>query len=587
MRFLFQYYRPYLWKVGIALMFLIPGSAISLAFPRLTGDLVDTIISDSTGTALMQLGGVFLGLLLVQAIIGYFTSITLASVTERVIAKLRTDLFGHIVRLPLSYLSQRRIGELSSRLSSDLTQVQETFTLSLIQLVRQGIFLVGSLVVIVATSLPLTIPIVIVTPIIVAVAVVMGRRIRKVSTATQDALAVSATIIEESLQGIAAVKSFVMEQHEVQRYSTAMQSNVRLAIKGARLRALFVTFIIFVVFGGIAGVILYGANLVAAHTITIGELLSFLMYAMFVGGALGTFAELFGQLQKTSGASVRLKELLDEPVEHDATLELEGPTMVQTGFGESPIESSSPDAIVEFRNVSFSYADRLEAPVLDAISFAVQHGERIAFVGASGAGKSTTAALVQRLYEPTAGSILYKGSHSTELTLAEVRRLVGVVPQDVVLFGGTIAENVRFGRPDASDAEVMLALEQANAKDFVVQFPDGLQTIVGERGMKLSGGQRQRIAIARALLKNPQLLILDEATSSLDAESERLIQEALDLLMMDRTTIIIAHRLSTVRKCDRILVFDGGKIVEQGTHSELMKVEGGRYKHWCDLQFIA
>lgn len=586
MKFLLRFYRPHAWSVITALVIMIPGSAISLIFPRLTGNLVDTIIKDGSGNTLTNLAGIFLGLLLVQGVIGYFVSITLAKTTENVIASLRADLFEHIVRLPLSYLSERRIGELASRLSSDLTQVQETFTFTFIQLFRQGIFLVGSLIIIVTTSLPLTVPIVIGTPIVVGIAVIIGRRIRKLSTATQDALAASATIVEETLHGITAVKAYVMEGHETSRYKDALSKNVHLAVKGAKVRAFFVTFIVFVVFGGIAGVIIYGANLVANHAITIGELLSFLMYAMFVGGALGSFAELIGQVQKTAGASVRLQELMEAPCEathssKDIPLE----TIQQFSNRVSAANDAAAPAL-EFKNVHFSYQDRENASVLSAVSFSIESGSRVAFVGESGAGKSTTAALVQRLYEPTSGELFYHGIAATHLTLEQVRSHVGIVPQDIVLFGGSIEENIRYGKPDANSDEIAAAVESANVLEFVNRFPDGLHTVVGERGVKLSGGQRQRVAIARALLKNPPLLILDEATSSLDAETEHLIQEALERLMSNRTTIIIAHRLSTVRKCDNIMVFEQGRIIESGTHSNLMKIADGRYRRWCDLQFI-
>ena len=552
-----------------AVLIGLPTSAISLAFPALTGDLVDSIVASDSTDQLMQVGLIFLGLLAVQAITGYFVSITMSKTTERVIAELRTQLFDRIIRLPLSYLSQRRVGELTSRLSSDLTQVQETFSFSLLQLLRQSIFLVGSLIIIVSTSLHLTIPIVVGTPVIVGVALLLGRRIRKISTKTQDALARTSTVVEETLQSIAAVKSFVREGHESQRYREALQDNVRLAIQGARLRALFVTFIIFTIFGGIAAVILYGAQLVSEGSVTMGELLSFLMYAMFVGGALGSFAEVIGQIQKTLGASERIKELLHQEPERSSS--------------GSSIKSRLRS--VELREVSFSYPDRTEVEVLREVNLKIQPGERIAFVGESGAGKSTTAALIQRLYEPTSGMIYYDGRRTSDLSLDDVRMSVGIVPQDIVLFGGTIGENIRYGNLEASDADVMEAARQANALEFIERFPDKMDSLVGERGIKLSGGQRQRIAIARALLKDPPILILDEATSSLDAESERLIQSALDILMAGRTTIIIAHRLSTVRKCQRIIVFSQGRVTEEGTHDELIRL-GGLYARWCDLQFI-
>jgi ABC-type multidrug transport system fused ATPase/permease subunit len=566
-RFLLGYYHPYAWRTLAAIALMLPSSSISLLLPSLTGDLIDNVLHTEQPDSLIAIGSTMGLLLLGQAITGYIVSITLSRTTEKVIAQLRSDVFGHIIRLPMDVFSAHRIGDFTSRLSSDLALIQETFSFSILQGIRQAIFLIGSLLIIVKTSWQLTIPIVIGTPLLVGVAIIMGRRIRALSTATQDALAVTSTIAEESLQSIASVKSFVRETFELSRYQAAIDENVRLAVKGARIRALFVTFIIFISFGGIAGVILYGARLIATGAITMGVLMSFLMYAMFVAGALGSFAELFGQLQKTFGAAQRIKQLLDSERES-----LETTT-------SAPTLSS-----VELNNVTFHYPERPESTVLQSISLSINRGERIAFVGESGAGKSTTAALIQRLYEPTNGTILYDGIPSSELTRSDVRLNVGVVPQDVVLFGGTIDENIRYGKLDATDNEVRDAARAANALTFIESFPDGFLTRVGDRGVKLSGGQRQRIAIARALLKNPSILVLDEATSSLDAESESLIQEALERLMFGRTTIIIAHRLSTVRTCDRIYVFDHGTIVETGTHEELLSIVDGRYAVWCALQ---
>ena len=547
---------------------MIPSSGISLVFPAMTGTIIDQILTTNDPSSLYQTGGLFLGLLTVQAVIGYAVSITMSRTTEQVIASLRSNLFQHIVKLPLATLSKHRIGELSSRISSDLTQIQETFSFSLLQLVRQSIFLVGSIVLILTRSVQLTIPILIGMPLIVGAAVLIGRRLRKLSTKTQDALATTSTIVEETLQSLQSVKSFVQEQHEIARYKSALDENVSLAIKGARLRAGFVTFIIFTIFGGIAAVILYGARLVQAGDVSMGELLSFLMYAMFVGGALGSFAELFGQIQKSLGAAVRIKELMEETREHVG-------------------EDSSAVAIrgIELRDVSFTYPDRQDRMAVEQLSLSVLPGQRIAFIGESGSGKSTTAALIQRLYEPSSGTISYDGKPASEYSLAQIRRNIGVVPQDIVLFGGTIEENIRYGRPNATHEDVREAARGANALEFIEEFPEGFATLVGERGMKLSGGQRQRVAIARALLKNPPILLLDEATSSLDAESEHLIQDALERLMANRTSVIIAHRLSTVRTCDVIYVFSHGSIVESGTHETLL-AQGGIYQRWCDLQFI-
>jgi ABC-type multidrug transport system fused ATPase/permease subunit len=566
--FLLSHYKPHAWKMIIALVFMIPSSGISLVFPAMTGTIIDQILTTNDPSSLYQTGGLFLGLLTVQAVIGYAVSITMSRTTEQVIASLRSNLFQHIVKLPLATLSKHRIGELSSRISSDLTQIQETFSFSLLQLVRQSIFLVGSIVLILTRSVQLTIPILIGMPLIVGAAVLIGRRLRKLSTKTQDALATTSTIVEETLQSLQSVKSYVQEQHEIARYKSALDENVSLAIKGARLRAGFVTFIIFTIFGGIAAVILYGARLVQAGDVSMGELLSFLMYAMFVGGALGSFAELFGQIQKSLGAAVRIKELMEETREHVG-------------------EDSSAVAIrgIELRDVSFTYPDRQDRMAVEQLSLSVLPGQRIAFIGESGSGKSTTAALIQRLYEPSSGTISYDGKPASEYSLAQIRRTIGVVPQDIVLFGGTIEENIRYGRPNATQEEVRQAARGANALEFIEEFPEGFATLVGERGMKLSGGQRQRVAIARALLKNPPILLLDEATSSLDAESEHLIQDALERLMANRTSVIIAHRLSTVRTCDVIYVFSHGSIVESGTH-EMLLDKGGIYQRWCDLQFI-
>lgn len=588
--FLLKYYRPYAVPMIISLILMLPSSGISLFFPALTGNLVDGILTTNSTAALYDIGLKFLGLLAVQAVVGYFVSITMARSTERAIGSLRSDLFGHIVRLPMHDLSQHRVGELSSRMSSDITQVQETFSFSIIQLLRQAVFLVGSIVIIISKSWELTIPILVGMPVIVATAVLLGRRIRKMSTETQDALAKTSTIVEETLQSIAAVKSYVRESFEIKRYNEAIAENVRLAIRGSRLRALFVTFIIFTIFGGVAAVIIYGAGLVAQGAIHIGDLLAFLMYAMFVGGALGSFAEQFGQVQKTLGASVRMRELLETPGE-----DLLHTSRVDDGRreGAKPLSTPATDhqgsallTSVELRDVQFAYKERPEANVLDGISLMVQKGERVAFVGASGAGKSTTAALIQRMYEPTSGELRYNDISASQLSLAEVRGSIGLVPQDIVLFGGTIEDNIRYGDLDAPHEAIVEAARNANALEFIESFATGFETTVGERGIKLSGGQRQRIAIARALLKNPPILILDEATSSLDATSEHLIQEALERLMHGRTTIIIAHRLSTVRSCNRIFVFDDGKIAEAGSHEELLRNDTGLYKRWCDLQFI-
>lgn len=568
--FIYQYYRPHLWKTVISLVAMLLATGVGLLYPKLLGMMFEAVLHPETAPMpVMHLGISLVVLLIVPAIIRYFFSIRLVRITENIIAEIRATTFGHIIRLPMSFFAGNRVGELTSRIKSDLAAIQETLTFTLLELLRQAIFLVGGIAFIMSQSLPLTIPILVAMPVLIAVAVVFGRNIRAYSRKTQDALAASATIVEESLQAIAGVKSYTNEAYETNRYRGALNNTASLAIATAKLRSAFFSFIVFVFFGGIAGVVWYGVSLVRVGQITIGDFATFLIYAMFVGGAMGSFAELFGQVQKALGATGRVQEILGEEAESAGAEETDGRKLRS----------------VEFAGVSFAYPSRPEVNALSEVSLTIAAGERVAFVGESGAGKTTAAALIQRLYEPTAGRLLFDGIDTASLPLVSVRENVGIVPQDIVLFGGTIAENIRYGNLHASDGEVWRAAELANAAEYIGKFPEQLQTVVGERGIQLSGGQRQRIAIARAILKNPPILILDEATSSLDSQSEYLIQEAIERLASNRTTIIIAHRLSTVRRCDRIYVFSGGRIVEVGTHDELTADAGSRYANLSRLQF--
>ncbi len=573
--FLLTFLAPHKWRISFALLALVLSSAASLLFPKAIELLIDAVLNESTAKYSVSLifGGL-LAVLFVQSVTRYFTSMSLATIIENTLASLRTELFERIIRLPMSFFAERRVGELSSRLSSDLSLVQETFTFSVLELLRQMVFFLGSVVLIASTSIQLTVMILLVLPVIVAIALVFAKFIRKYSTKTQDALAEAATIVEESLQAIAGVKSFVNERYEATRYHSAIMNTVGLALSGARIRSAFVSFILMVLFGGIAGVLWYGGSLVRSGAMTMGGLTSFIIYTTFVGGALGSFAELFGQIQRTLGASVRIREILEsEPELLDKT----------NNAGEgAPVRRLQS---VEFQNIHFAYPGRKDVPALQNVSFSIESGKRVAFVGESGAGKSTTAALIQGFYAPESGQMLFDGEAASSLSLREIRESVGIVPQDIVLFGGTIAENIRYGKLNASDDEVWEAARLANAAEFIEQFPEKLQTLVGERGVKLSGGQRQRVAIARAILKNPPMLILDEATSSLDSQTEHLIQEAMERLMTGRTTIIIAHRLSTIRRCDTIFVFSKGKIVESGTHESLLADQTSFYAKLCALQF--
>lgn len=576
--FLLKFLAPHKWRISFALLALVLSSASSLVFPKAIELLIDAVLNESTAKYSVSLifGGL-LAVLFVQSVTRYFTSMSLATIIENTLANLRTELFERIIRLPMSFFAERRVGELSSRLSSDLSLVQETFTFSVLELLRQFVFFVGSVILIASTSFQLTLMILLVLPVIVAIALVFARFIRKYSTKTQDALAEAATIVEESLQAIAGVKSFVNERYEATRYNTSIMNTVGLALSGARIRSAFVSFILMVLFGGIAGVLWYGGSLVRSGAMTMGGLTSFIIYTTFVGGALGSFAELFGQIQRTLGASVRIREILESE-----------PEVLDKASADSSIQTNTPLRrlkSVAFEHINFAYPGRKDVPALRDVSFVVERGQRVAFVGESGAGKSTTAALIQSFYAPDSGIISFDGESASNLSLREIRESVGIVPQDIVLFGGTIAENIRYGKLDASDDEVWEAARLANAAEFIEQFPDKLNTLVGERGVKLSGGQRQRVAIARAILKNPPMLILDEATSSLDSQTEYLIQEAMERLMEGRTTIIIAHRLSTIRRCDNIFVFSKGRIVESGKHEELLAMTDSLYAKLCALQF--
>lgn len=569
LRFLLGFLKPHRAKLIITLLVLTLSSGITVFFPKLLGDLIDYVLHPTPGSLpLLTIAMIVVGVLLAQSVTRYFTSTTLATISENTLASLRETLYRRIIHLPMSFFAERRVGELTSRLTSDLALIQETFTFTFLELLRQTIILAGGIIFISRMNYKLTGMVLLIIPVLVVSGLLFGRYIRRYSTRTQDALADASIVLEESLQAVSSVKSYVNENYEVNRYATAIRRGIAIAIKGARLRSAFVSFIIFALFSGIAAMIWYGGTLVRAGEITIGDLIAFAMYAMFVGGALGSFAEQFGQIQRTLGASVRVQQLLQEQPEE--------------------IVSASTDrtfSSVEVRDMTFSYPGRKDIAALHQVSLDIASGERVAFVGESGAGKSTMAALIQRFYEPDSGTILFDGIDARKLGKAAVRNSVGIVPQDIVLFGGTIAENIRYGRLEATDEEVRNAAVLANAMEFITNFPEQFETVVGERGVKLSGGQRQRIAIARAILKNSPILILDEATSSLDSQTEALIQEAMERLMQDRTTIIIAHRLSTIRKCDKIFVFSKGHIVETGTHAELLSHPDSMYAKLCALQF--
>jgi ABC-type multidrug transport system fused ATPase/permease subunit len=472
----------------------------------------------------------------------------------------------------MTFFSQKRVGELNSRISADISQLQDTFTTTIAEFLRQLILIIGGFIILGSISPNLTLMMLAIVPLVAVAAVVFGRFIRKYGKKTQDKVAESQVIVEETLQGITNVKAFANEWYEIQRYKNKIKEIVQIAIKGGQYRGYFASFIILCLFGCVVAVVWYGITLTIKGEVEgVGDLISFILYTTFIGASFGGIAEMYAQIQKAVGATERVFELLDEVPE-------------QINSTENPATEKIQGNVV-FQNVSFSYPSRPEIEVLKAVNFEVNFGQKIAIVGPSGAGKSTIASLLLHFYAIDRGEILIDGKNINEFQLEQLRGNMSIVPQDVILFGGTIKENIAYGKPSASDLEIIEAAKQANAFHFIESFPEQMETLVGERGIKLSGGQRQRIAIARALLKNPSILILDEATSSLDSESEKLVQEALEILMQGRTSFIIAHRLSTIRKADQILVLDGGTITEKGTHQELIALEDGLYKNLCALQF--
>ena len=575
---LFRYLRPYRGRFSAALAALFASSLVSLSFPYLAGSIMDAALLQTKGGGSMagadRTALLLLGVLALQAGLAYFHSLSFAVAGQRSLVDLRRDTYARLISLPMTFFAQRRVGELASRLSSDLIQIEDTLITILPQFLRQSTLLIGGIALIAATSLQLTGIMLVSLPVLTVVAVFFGRKTRKISREAQDRLADTATIVEETLQGIVNVKAFANEGYELNRYHEGLGSFLTSTLRGARLRAAFIAFIIFALFGFIVLVLWSGARLLQQGQITFGELTRFGLYTTFVAGAMGQFAELYSQLQKAIGATQRVRELLRETGEVEALLGPAPPSTLPRLRGD-----------VTFEDVHFTYPSRQGIEVLHEINLVANSGQRIALVGPSGAGKSTLISLLLRLYDPTKGRLLIDSRDARDYRLTELRNQMSMVPQEVLLFGGSIAENIAYGKPGASAKEIEQAARQANAHEFIQAFPEGYATLVGDRGIKLSGGQRQRVAIARAILKNPAILILDEATSSLDSESERLIQEALETLMRGRTSFIIAHRLATVRHVDRIIVIAAGRVVESGTHEQLQAIEDGTYRRLAALQF--
>ena len=549
---------------------------LSLAFPwflkELIGNPTDALkygvdpqeVLAKSNRVVMQL----LAVLSLQAFIAFFRVQGFIRSGESALNRLRRDLFAHLIRLPMTFFHEQRSGALSNRVSADLGVVRETLLTTVPQAVRQTVILIGGLTFIFIASWKLSLIMLGSVPVVVLAIAFFGRKVKGYSKSAQDALADAGTVIEETVQGIADVKAFTNEPFESTRYSRALDSFLGVTLRGAKSRAAFLSFIIFALFGTISFVAWYGARMMANGEIDGTNFVSFILFSIFVGASLGSFPEIISQLQQTAGATERLRELLDaEPERAD---------------GDSELKLSGE---LSFENLSFRYPSRPDVQVLHDLDFVIKPGQRVALVGPSGAGKSTTFGLILGFNEPESGRVLFDGRPASDLSLKALRSQIAIVPQEVLLFGGSIRENIEYGKPGASLEEITEAAKQANAHDFIAALPEGYETLVGPRGTKLSGGQRQRIAIARAILADPRILLLDEATSALDSESERLVNEALERLMVGRTSLVIAHRLSTVRHADTILVFNHGKIVESGSHDELIGRDG-TYRFLVDTQLV-
>ena len=607
---LLGYLRPYWPKFVGAAVALVLSSLLGLTFPFVVGKLVNAGLPGGPADAspfgrfdVNTIALVLMGVLGLQALFSYLQMVLFTEVGERGLTDLRRDAYGHLIRLPMGFHAQRRVGELSSRIAADVAQIEDTAIGVLPQFLRQTAMLVGSLIFIAVLSGPLTLVMLSTFPALIAIAVVFGRLIRRNSRQAQDGLADSNVVVEETLQGIATVKAFANEEYEQARYGKGLDGFLARVLRGAHYRGAFSSFIIFALFGALVLVMWYGCRMVQAGEMTVGALASFLLYTMYAAGAMGSFAELYSQIQRAIGATQRVRELLAEKTEEEIAglpSPLGGGAGGEGGMaprippprppaplprGERGESAAAPiRGDLAFENVAFRYPSRPDVEVLRGVNLAARAGQRIALVGPSGAGKSTLASLLLRFYEPASGRILIDGRDARDYGLRELRGRMAIVPQDVLLFGGTIMENIAYGRPGATETEMIEAARRANAHDFISAFPEGYQTRVGERGVQLSGGQRQRVAIARAILRDPAILILDEATSSLDSGSESLVLQALDRLMEGRTSLVIAHRLSTVRSADRIFVLKEGATVEEGTHDELLARPDGVYRTLSLLQ---
>jgi len=563
------------WYFIIGTFFLALTAAAALLFPKLLGDLVNSASlkiqekNNANLDKLEQTAIYFVYLFIAQAVFSFLRIALYVRVTENMTYGMRKSLYTSVIYQNMEFFSKNRVGELFSRFSADISQIQDTFTSGIATFLRQLLIIFGGVIYLFFSSTSLALWMLATIPVVVIISLFFGRYIRKISRQVQDFTANNNVIVEETLSGVQNVKAFSNEHFEVDRYSKSAGVLRKESIYRGLLRGSFSSFIIICLFGSFIFLIFQGLTMVRANEIPIGELITFMMLTGFVGGSIAGIAEQFVQIQKTIGAVERVLDIIDTPGE---------------AINDNSIKTDKISGNISIRNLNFSYPSRPGFEVLKDISLELQEGKSLAIVGPSGVGKSTLISLVYRFYEPTHGQIFIGNENYLQMDLFQLRNSMALVPQEIILFGGTIYENILYGNPDATEADVIAAAQKANAHQFIELFPEKYQTIVGDRGIRLSGGQKQRVAIARAILKDPNFLFLDEATSSLDSESERLVQDALEKLMRNRTSIIIAHRLSTIRNADNIAVMKNGKIEEYGDHDSLLKIQNGLYHRMVEQQ---
>ncbi len=566
---LFKFLIPYKTTLIWGSLFLILASAVNLAVPLFVKQLVDVVMVQKNLEMLNRIAGMIVLMFVLQMIFSTIHNYLYDVTEKRVITDFRKVIFSHLHEMSTSFFVKRRTGEIMSRMTNDVTTVEGVITDLPATVLQQSIRLIGGIIIIIYMNWKLTFMILVLAPVLVLFAKIFGKKLKKLSKEIQDKLATSTTILEENISGMQVVKSFVRQKLEIQRFDNAVEDSFQSAKKRVKISAFFGPVIGFLAFSTGLALLWYGGREVIIGNISPGELIAFILYATIIAGPMGSFARLYTRIQEGLGASERIFEILD--------------TKSDVQDAPDAVPMSPVAGKVEIKNLRFHYREDQE--VLKGLNFTVEPGEMVALVGPSGAGKTTLVQLLHRFYDPVSGEILVDGQNIRNIQMLSYWRQIGLVPQETLLFGGTIEENIRFAKEDATLAEIKEAARAANADGFIDECPDGYQTIVGEKGIRLSAGQRQRIAIARAILKNPHILILDEATSSLDNESEKLIQEALERLMQGKTSFVIAHRLSTIHNADRILVMDKGRIVETGTHQELMDRKG-LYQYLYNLKAL-